>query len=286
MPTLTSVDRSHLYQAFMEAFADYQMDASRTTEEGLLLRAAKNAVDFDASVGLYDEGKLVGFTLIGIDAIDGAQTAFDAGTGIVPTFRKQGWARAMFDHALPELRARGVSRFLLEVLQENEPAVKAYRKSGFEIVRELRCYVAETAKLRELSDRGVVEIRPVEPATIIGLSDARDWTPSFENRLSALLSTPTETVCLAAFDEEQCVGGVAYIPALNWLLSLTVSPAHRRRGVAGALLHHLSVRIPDSVTRLSALNVDGSDTGMQAFLGAVGFEPLVDQYEMARAIDA
>jgi len=269
----------------MEAFADYQMDASRTTEEGLLLRAAKNAVDFDASVGLYDEGKLVGFTLIGIDAIDGAQTAFDAGTGIVPTFRKQGWARAMFDHALPELRARGVSRFLLEVLQENEPAVKAYRKSGFEIARELRCYVAETAKLRELPAQGAIEIRPVEPSAIIELSDAHDWTPSFENRPSALLCTPTETVCLGAFDKDACVGGIAYIPALNWLLSLAVLPGHRRRGVARALLRHLAAHMPDSVTRLSALNIDGNDTGMQAFLGAVGFEPLVDQYEMARSLD-
>ena len=113
MITLASVDQSQTYRCFMEAFADYAMDASGTKEDAMLLRMFKNSVDFDASPGAYDGDRLIGFTLIGLDELDGDLTAFDAGTGIIPDFRRQGLARRMFDHALTELEARGVKRFLL-----------------------------------------------------------------------------------------------------------------------------------------------------------------------------
>jgi ribosomal protein S18 acetylase RimI-like enzyme len=167
MLEIAPIDRSQLHRAFLEAFADYAMDAGGTTEEQLFLRAAKSAVDFDASVGLYDRDRLVGFTLIGIDESDGVSTAYDAGTGIVPAHRRQGWAGKMFDHAVPALRERGVARFLLEVLQENEPAIKAYTKSGFEIVRELRSYTAETSMLRELALAHPFEVRRIASSQIL-----------------------------------------------------------------------------------------------------------------------
>ena len=156
MPKLSSIDKAHIHAAFMEAFADYAMDASRTTEDALLLRAAKNAVDFDASVGVYDGDRLVAFTMIGIDEHAGVSTAYDAGTGVIPDFRGQGWARKMFEHALPTLHERGVECFLLEVLQQNAAAIRAYEKSGFKTIRELRSYAGEIGPLRELPRTGSV----------------------------------------------------------------------------------------------------------------------------------
>jgi len=284
MITLSPVDKGQLYRTFMEAFADYAMDASRTTEDGLLLRAAKNAVDFEASAGAYDGDRLVGFTLIGVDEWGGSHTAFGAGTGVVPAFRRQGLAKAMFDHALPRLRSCGVSRFLLEVLQENEPAIKAYRKSGFSTTRELRCFTAETAALRTLPESCPYEIRPIPPGEIPALRAALDWLPSFENRLDAVERIPTEVRCLGVFEEKDCLGGIAYVPALNWLLTLAVHPSHRRRGIGTTLLRRLAHDIPESIPRLPALNIDGEDAGMRAFLVDLGFSPLVDQFEMAREI--
>ena len=49
MIKLASVDKSQVYRAFMEAFADYAMDASGTKEDTMLLRMSKNSVDFNAS---------------------------------------------------------------------------------------------------------------------------------------------------------------------------------------------------------------------------------------------
>ena len=284
MVKLASIDKSQIYRCFMEAFADYEMDASGTKEDTMLLRMSKNSVDFDVSPGAYDGDRLVGFTMIGIDKLDGPLTAFDAGTGVIPDFRGQGLAKRMFDHALPELQARGVKRVLLEVLQRNEPAIKAYQKSGFEITREFRCFVAETASLRNLPSSEELDVRLINVATFEGLIPEAEWTPSFENRFTAHLAIPDHVTFFGAYDGHECVGVIAYCQALNWLLSLLVKRSHRRRGVGQSLIRHLGTMMPEATTKLAALNVDGQDTGMQAFLEAVGFSHLIDQYEMSRAL--
>ncbi len=281
MIKLASVDKSQVYQTFMEAFADYAMDASGTQEEPMFLRMAKNSVDFSASAGAYEEDRLVGFTLIGIDKFDGILTAYDAGTGIIPNFRGQGLAKSMFDYALPELKDRGVKRFLLEVLQENEPAIKAYQKSGFEIDRELKCFVAETESLRQLPINEKLDVRLTDSVAFESLIPEADWTPSFENRFTAHLAIPDYVSFFGAYDGAECIGAIAYCEKLNWLLSLLVKQSHRHRGVGQALLKHLAHTMPESAAKLAALNVDGKDTGMQAFFESSGFSHLIDQYEMS-----
>jgi ribosomal protein S18 acetylase RimI-like enzyme len=282
MPTLRNVDKAQVHRAFLEAFADYAMDASGTTEDRLLLRMRKNAVDYGLSPGLYDGDRLVGFTLIGIDSWGGRLSAYDAGTGIVPAFRNQGWARRMFEHALPSLRERGVRRFVLEVLQQNEPAIKAYKKSGFEVARELKCYAGQASELRSLDAAPALEIRPITRADLAKLEPSIDRLPSFENRFSAVDAIPDAVRLAGAFVGGTCVGATAYAPPLNWLLTLVVDREHRRRGVGTALIARLAGTLPESVTRLSALNVDGTDAGTRAFFESLGFSHLVDQYEMLR----
>jgi len=282
MPALRTVDKAQIHRAFLEAFADYAMDASGTTEEGLLLRMRKNAVDYDLSPGLYDGDRLVGFTLIGIDTWGGRLSAYDAGTGIVPAFREQGWAKKMFEHALPPLRERGVERFVLEVLQQNEPAIKAYRKSGFEVARALKCYVGQASELRTLAAPPNIEIRPIARADLARIERSADWIPSFENRFSAVDAIPDSVQLAGALVDGVCVGATAHAPPLNWLLTVVVDRAHRRRGVGTALVARLAGTLPASVTRLPALNVDGTDAGTQAFFESLGFSRLVDQYEMVR----
>lgn len=284
MPSLRSVDKRQLHPAFLEAFADYAMDASGTTEERLLLRMRKNNVDYDASPGLYDGDRLIGFTLIGIDRWAGQITAYDAGTGIVPGFRKQGWARKMFDHALPALEERGVERFVLEVLQGNEPAIKAYRKSSFEIARELKCFVGEASGLRVHDPSTSIDVRPIGRAALARLEPSADWLPSFENRFTAVDAIPEQVRIAGAFLDGICVGAIAYVEPLNWLLTLLVDRDHRRKGVGTMLVRHLASTLPEPLPRLTALNVDGSDAGAEAFFQSLGMSHLVDQYEMTRPL--
>lgn len=56
-------------------------------------------------------------------------------TGIIPTQRGKGIAKGMFEFALPGLKEQGVNKFLPEVLRPNEAAIKAYRKTGFQVFK-------------------------------------------------------------------------------------------------------------------------------------------------------
>lgn len=273
-----------IHCAFLEAFADYSMGSpAGLPEERLLLRMKKNAVDYDVSVGACEGGRLVGFTLIGVDTWGGAISAYDAGTGIIPAFRGQGLARRMFEHALPALRERGVERFVLEVLQTNEPAIKAYKKAGFETSRELRSFVADAAAFVG-ADPAAWDIHPIGLEPFEDVAGDIDWLPSFENRISAVRAIPDDVSLVGAFDGPTCIGAYAYSASLRWLLSLVVARSHRRRGVGRALIAHVAAGLPEGVTRLAALNVDGADAGMQEFFSRLGFAPLVDQFEMQRQV--
>jgi len=284
MVELQSVDVSRIHAAFLEAFADYAMGSpAGLTEERLLLRMRKNAVDYDLSVGAYEDGRMVGFTLIGVDAWGGRRVAYDAGTGVLPAYRGRGLARRMFEHALPALADRGVLEFVLELLQENAPAIQAYRKTGFETARELRSFVAPTSALVG-GHSPEWTLCPISPAQFERVAEEIDWLPSFENRVSAVHSIPDDVSLVGAFDGEECVGAYAYSAPLRWLLSLVVRRSHRRHGAGRALLVHAAEHVPEGVTRVAALNVDGADLGMQEFLTRLGFTPLVDQFEMRRPV--
>ena len=283
------VNRDRLHEAFMHAFADYEMDSSGVTEDRLLLRMQKNAVDYALSPGVYVADKLVGFTLIGIDEWGGQRTAYDAGTGIVPVHRGHRLAGRMLRSALPWLEERGVTQFALEALQSNSNAIRAYQRSGFEISRELRCFKADLQTLRALEDPLSWSVRPIRFEEVLALETEADWLPSFENRFRAASFIPDAVRLLGAYrttgtGQHVCCGAVAYCPALNWLLTLIVRRSERRRGVGRALLRALAHSIPPTVSGLAALNIDADDDGMQRFLTAVGFSHLIDQVEMRRPV--
>lgn len=282
---LARIERSQLLGTWLEAFADYAVDMSGVTEKLIECRCVKNNVDFDLSVGAFEGERMVGFTLIAIDRWQGELTAFDAGTGIVPAFRGQGLARAMFDHALPRLAAKGVSSFLLEVLQGNETAIRAYSKAGFQVTRELACFELRLDKTRPAAELPPgLEVRPAEWKTVARLSGELDWQPSWENSLSAIERIPDELLILGAHDEQKCVGVIVYSPLLNWIMTLIVLRTHRRRGIGTALVRGLVEELPKELSEVKLLNVDRGDAGMLSFLGSLCFDHWLDQYEMARAL--
>ena len=80
---------------------------------------------------------MVGYTLNGFGLWNGKQTAYDAGTGVIPGFRNQGIGKNMFEFLLPKLREIGIEQMLLEVIEKNENALKLYQNLGFENSRKL-----------------------------------------------------------------------------------------------------------------------------------------------------
>ena len=282
MRYLDEASNHNVYLTFVEAFADYALDMSYMNEEIFKNRSIKNGIDYESSVGVYDKGRLVGYTLIGLDIYDHRLSAFDIGTGIIKSYRGQGIARKMFEFALPRLKEKGVKRFILEVLQDNEAAIRAYKKSGFRVVRSFDCYQMhfdDYQSSKKNADN--IDILDINRNQIDRCLEFIDWHPSWENSFSSMHRIPDTVICLGAVYEDRLIGALVYYPALNWIMCVVVEKHFRRRGVATLLIDQLIDRIQQDVVMVKLINVQSTDTGMRCFLENNGFEIYVRQYEMA-----
>ena len=113
-------------------------------------------VDYDLSIGCFDDGKLIAFIIHGIDIHNGEKTAFNTGTGVMEDYRGQKLVDKMYDFVFPNLRKNGITKCMLEVIDENERAIRVYERIGFKKDRFLRCYKGEAKKV--MVDTNVEEI--------------------------------------------------------------------------------------------------------------------------------
>jgi ribosomal protein S18 acetylase RimI-like enzyme len=190
---LTKEDFPQAHATMVEAFSDYQLDMSYMTAERQWLRNVKSGVRYDCSVGAYDDQKMVGLTFVGLDDHQGEKSAFDAATGIIPTYRGQGIAKGMFEYILPRLHEHGVSKFLLEVLKPNEFAIRAYTKTGFKPVREFACFdlLKDSFVTKQIAD-STFEVRVIDKPGVQEFEAWTDWQPSWENSFAGMDRIPDE----------------------------------------------------------------------------------------------
>lgn len=270
-----------VYPTFVEAFADYVIDMSYMSEDSFRNRAIKNGLDLESSVGAFEGERMVGFTLVGLDEWQGGRAAFDIATGLIPAYRERAIARAMFEVSRPLVHEKGAERFVLEVLQENEPAIRAYSKAGFEIVREFDCYQASPRdivfdKRLDLS----LEWGPLERAQLDEFAEWLDWPPSWENSLSSLRRIPDDLLLVAAWSDGKPMGVVGYYPGLAWITTLVVDRRRRKHGVATELLRRLVERMEGRAAPIKIVNVLHDDVALGNFLRRRGFSIYARQYEM------
>ncbi|MFC1701160.1 GNAT family N-acetyltransferase [Pseudomonadota bacterium] len=269
------------HATMVEAFADYQVDMSYMTAERSWLRNLKSGVRYDFSVGAYDGAKMVGLTFVGLDDWQGEKAAFDAGTGIIPGYRGQGIAKGMFEFTLPKLREHGITIFLLEVLQQNTAAIRAYSKTGFKIIRDFACYDLQPGSYVVAKQAAKpFEVRTIDKPSVQDFKALADWQPSWENSFAGMDRIEDKLIRLGAFSGDQCVGILVFYPLLRWVMSLVVVKDFRRRGVASALMTALMADLPGHADLVKINNIDHSDKALLAFFEKAGAKWVIDQYEM------
>jgi len=274
---LSPDQKEELFETFLDAFGDYAIDMSGYRQETFVNRAIKNGIDFESSVGLYEGDRMVGYTLVGIDTWKDVLSAYDIGTGITKPHRGKGLARGMFEHALPRLRGLGVKTFVLEVLQKNEPAIRAYEKTGFEITRGFDCFELPWERVEGIETQAIV---PLERESLDLFETALDWRPSWENSFSSIKRIPDDVSLYGALIDGAPRGLIVYYPALKWILSIVVERDQRRRGVGRSLVSHLKGSAGAAGPRASLVNIQHDDSGMIGFAERLGFEYFASQYEM------
>ena len=160
---LSSVSFDEILSCFLAAFEGYYVKMP-TDKSYYQTRWGAAKVDFNASYGMFDEGKLVGFIIHAIDKRSGVLTAFNTGTGVIPTYRGKRIVKSIYDYALKDLRQKGIEKSTLEVITDNVAAIRAYESVGFKISKRYECYA------------GSIQIENASPYTLKSLDiKAIDW---------------------------------------------------------------------------------------------------------------
>jgi ribosomal protein S18 acetylase RimI-like enzyme len=130
---LTAAERAELFNA---AYEDYVIPF-RLDEERLLFMERAFGNDLDASlVAVGEDGAGIGFTNLARDERDG----WVAGVGVVKGHRATGVGEELMRRLHEAARGLGLERVWLEVIVENEPALRLYEKLGYDRVRQLEVW--------------------------------------------------------------------------------------------------------------------------------------------------
>lgn len=273
-------DFADVHKTFLEAYSDYIIKF-QLTEKQLENHIAQNAVRLEESIGAFAEDKMIGVTLNGIGFWDGKETIYDAGTGVIPDFRKKGAGKAMFDYMMPIFKEKGVKQLLLEVISVNDKAVRLYKKLGFEETRRLIFFEQKENFVEKITEN--LEIREIEKPDWDFLEVFRDCKPSWQNSNESIERMLSAKIILGAFWHEKLVGYGVVFPRSGTIVQLGVDKNYRRRGIASSLLSEIRKRV-DEKTKLRFSNVDDSLDGIGKFMQKCGFKEFVAQFEMVRTL--
>ena len=266
---LAASDFDAVLEAFNAAFSDYVVPLTLTREQLAEMLRRRGWIP-EVSIAAFEGNRIVALTLNAIEET----RAYDTGTGVVPTHRRQGLGRTMMLRSMDLLRARGCTNYVLEVIETNGKAVGLYRALGFRETRGLQCWRVES------QSRKVAESQSREESLRLCDSETlRLWwdiQPSWQNSPTSIARAADPHLTLG--DED---GYAILFPNTGDLAQLAVRPEARRRGIGTRLLREAAAR---SAQPLRIMNVDDRDAGIARFLEAVGAKRTVRQLEMVLAI--
>jgi ribosomal protein S18 acetylase RimI-like enzyme len=225
-------------------------------------------------------------------------TARVAAMGVRPTARRRGVGRELVRHAIESAEARGLRRLILEVFEQNPPAMRLYEQAGFRNRRRLLGYEFVDPAGREESllnaglhehgghlerssstdtsiGRDLVEIDPVLVAQAIDREADADhpWQLSSANVRAA--APPTR-----ALRQNDDAWALVSNPAADHVsvLSLVVAQSSRRAGRGRRMLTALRARFPSKRWTVPQIVPEGE---LDAFFTHCGWKrSALNQLEM------
>lgn len=272
--SLDQVEFLELVICFNEAFADYLVRFN-ATEDYLRDRWDAARVDYSLSVGAFLDAEMIGFTVSGVDDWRGQRTAYNAGTGIVPTHRGRGIAGKMFEYLLPHYRAAGITQMTLEVITDNTRAIRAYEKQGFQIVRRMRCLQGEIHAEALLPLPKMVEChRVTQPDWDVYPALSREFKWSWEHNLATVRRLGAQAEAWEARVGSRLLAYCIWEPATHKMVQWGCQDGHI------ATLKGLFRLVLADTGKIRANNIETTADRSLSLMKDLGLEVSFDQYEM------
>lgn len=274
---LACVDMQALRSCFNASFSNYYKPVQFSREQ-FSDKVITEAIDLKLSFGVFNADELVGFILNGIDGTGNQKIAYNTANGILPEYRGYELSYLLYKNSIEQLKQAGITKILLEVIEQNIPAIKIYQSFGFITTRKLNSYKGVPV-LNELQP---IEIETLPTPDWELIQKNCEWKPSWQfstNSIKRAQSNYTQQVafsnnkpvayCISNFD----TGTVAHFGccALDCKEIFLASLFSQVR--AGSTNQHISV-----------INVDSNALYANTFLLSIGMSRSFTSCEMELAL--
>lgn len=274
--TLANVDIEELLAVFNHSFSDYIVPF-HLTKEVLIAKIATEKLDMNLSVGAFENDQLVSFILQAEKMEDGQKIIYNGGTGVIPESRGKGLVRKMYDFIIPVLKEKNADVLLLEVIEGNEGAIRAYENLGFTNIRRLLCFKGNINSGEVKIDVTIKEMKDFQWEE---LQSFWDIEPSWQGAIFVLNPMPENFKALGAYAGENLVGYIIYNPTSGKVHQIAVHKEYRNQGVGAGLFAAIADGQPIAIN-----NVDEASNKTAVFLEKkIGLQNWLSQFEMKRNI--
>ena len=272
--TLDETNIEILHKAFTDAFSDYQVNLDLPLWKFRQMLQRRGYVS-ELSIGAFKNQMLIGFVLNGFRNWNGKPTVYDLGTGVIVKYRRQGVTSNMLLNIKEVLKQKQVEQYLLEVIKSNTSAVQLYKKQGFEIQRELKCFQLDKSKYNPVTTYKVEHVNRIDWEN---LKEFWDFEPSWQNSIDSINAVPEEFLYSIVRFDNNIVGYGIIDKRTGDIPQIAVNRHSRCKGIAKSIITDLIENTESH--KISVLNVDKESKSTKDFLLRLGFEHSVDQYEM------
>lgn len=254
------------------AFSDYLVPLNLTDEQWQSV-FKNNMVDLKNSFGAFYEGMMVGVIINSCNIYNGYKAVFDVATGVIPAYRKKGVFTNMFAYALENLKQKDIERYYLEVLQDNDKAIKAYKKHGFVIAREMLLIRSAVSSVAFNANLMISNLNDLEPKK---LEKCIKVKPSYEHCLDILKNNIDDYAIAYMHDHDEIKAFCIYDIKNGRIMQMGYADIDKLKNIIG----YLSAKYQN----ITIKNVDSSYQEIIKMLQDLGFETIVKQYEMVRKL--
>ena len=265
-----------IHEAFTDAFSEHEVKLDMPLEKLVEMMKTRD-LNPDFSVGCFDGDLLVGFILTGYREINGQKLCYDGGTGVIKAYQRKGIGEMLLKELLLILRKKQVDRFVLEVLENNTPAIKLYEKHGFVKTRKLECFEIEKHELRTVPDRGF-GISVTNPATLIRNEEIyRLYPPTWQNEIQSVLNVSENYTCISLSCSSKILGYGFIHKTKGDIPQIGILEEWKNWGLEAHLIAELAKHTKSE--KIVVLNVE-AENYLGETLRKLGFRNTVNQWEM------
>ncbi|KON87617.1 hypothetical protein AF332_12780 [Sporosarcina globispora] len=241
----------------------------------------------EKSIVAFMHGEPCGIIMNGFREINGRKIAWNGGTGIAPAYRGKGLSAAMMAEVLSIYNAEKVHTAVLEAIEENERAIKLYKKAGYEITDQL-LYLNKKLTNKEMDSlmKNHFEIKKIYPEQLQFLSfydiDAAwqcQWQSAKQGEAAVLMSEDGAVDGYILYKRVLAAGGRTD-RIIIYQLKFRDDSAYEK--MTEGILGYLFLDGDESID-FTAVNISVSNPSSKALLN-MGFEKKIGQVMMKKSL--